>query len=111
MKTLNLFVLICVFYIANNADVLTYCGENPVTKEECWTKNYEGKYCCFVEIENNQKNKVRNCAELKQDEYDNINDYLEAARLFFRMEGAKIKKFDCNANYIKVAFGLLLLLF
>lgn len=107
---LCLFTIFCLIYFVHNADVLIYCGDNPMNKEECWGKAEEGNRCCFVEVENNQKNKVRSCARLNQNEYENIKDYIEGVEMFFRMEGSKVKQFDCNANYIKIGFGLILLL-
>lgn len=107
---LGLIAFFCLVYLVQDADVLTYCGSNPANKEECWSKVDEANHCCFVEVEDNQKNNVRSCAKVNQNEYENLKDYIEGMDMFFRMEGSKIKRFDCNASYIKLGLGLLLLL-
>ena len=103
------------------ADYKNYCGyeEDGTVKDEdnCHNRKLEdGDYrCCFVEVEGKyqgQKMERKSCLPLTKDEYDKIDDFVDAQEKIVG-EGNEIDDFsiDCASNYIMISLLSLILLF
>ena len=103
------------------ADYKNYCGyeEDGTVKDEdnCHNRKLEdGDYrCCFVEVEGTfqgQKRESKSCLPLTKDEYDKIDDLVDAQKKAVG-EGNQIddSSIDCASNYIMISLLSLILLF
>ena len=102
-------------------DYKNYCGteEDGTVKDEdnCHNRKLkDGDYrCCFVEIEGKiegQKKEVKYCLPLTKDQYDKIDDFVDAQEKAVDA-GDEIDDYsiDCASNYIMISLLSLILLF
>ena len=70
------------------------------------------KYCCYAKVEqkiDGEKKTGEFCTELKQDNYDNIKDYIKEWEKDADVK-IEVKKIDCHSVYLTGSILSLLLL-
>ena len=102
-------------------DYKNYCGyeEDGTVKDEdnCHNRKLKDGYyrCCFVEVEgtfDGKKEEGKLCLPLTKDEYDKIDDFVDAREKDVDA-GDEIDDYsiDCASNYIMISLLSLILLF
>ena len=112
MKIYSIFILVLLItFIHTDDDDSNYCGSesSPSSAKDCQNHKVPTsmKYCCFVSGKDKNGKESKHCIPLSEDSYNNIKKYIEDAEKL--SDGGKIKKLDCNSNYLKLSLISLLL--
>ena len=74
---------------------------NPDSRKDCdkLEKTTSFPYCCFIKGKDAEKNEVKNCSPISQNDYDNIKEYKKTLEKL----GGSIKKIDCKSIYLELS--------
>ena len=107
----TLFLTFAILLVLQFNFVTNECDGSASSLEDCQKKTLgAGEYkCCFVEYESDEGS-GSGCEGLTQEEYDNIDDYIDKAEENSGLSDIDID-IDCNSNYLLISVLSLILLF
>ena len=116
MKPITFLLLCSLIIYINTKDC--YDQDTASSSKDCKDLNvtYQGNHCCYLhskgEVEGvSYENKK--CIEITDAAYQNIKEYIKAAKKTAEAFGVKVKeyKIDCNSSFLTISlFSLLLFL-
>ena len=114
------FLVLCLVSLAINCISYTFSSEcygvnNPSDKKDCTSINSDSEpdsYCCLSEYKYKSKpssgadQEGKMCTPITKTEYDNIKDYVKAAKESAKQLGNELSKYKIHCQSIFLKIGL-----
>jgi len=107
MKIFTFLLLCSIIIFINAADSDKDCnGASASSAKDCKDLKLSGSgnHCCYSEAKveyNGKTEKLKNCVELTDEEYNNIDDYIDTskdeAKTLFNIKDLEV---DCNSSFL-----------
>ena len=106
MKIFTFLLLCSIIIFINAADECDF-GVSASSSKDCKKLNVSesGNHCCYYKgkVEYNGKtDEQKTCIELTDEEYNNIDDYIDDGKDAVKELGGKVKDLDidCNSSFL-----------
>ena len=112
MKTIYYLFFLFMISEVKNLEACACDFHSATSVDDCRNCYNIGSFCCLMEYTKQNKEEVKKCTSLTQDEYDNINDCVAYRMGLVELAEGSVYGFsiDCSSYFIKVSILTLLLL-